>query len=182
MRIRPFRAFFSFVLPFVLVLLVAAGLLSLAHARTQQLAATYSRGNVSVTIPYHSTREGHGRLIVEILDPEDHVLGCTERGVDIAKVDDAWTQVITAETPIPFDDIVGSASAIASSTTTIPFPQLRALSPSHKSCGDLWFTSLGKRNISQVVRPQFVSSSQTPTTAISQKPSGLCLRAAIRLT
>ena len=106
MRIRPSRAFFGFVLPFVLVLLVAAGLLSLAHARTQQLAATYSRGNLSVIIPYHSTREGHGRLIAEILDPEDHVLGRTERGVDIAKGDGAWMQVITPETLIPFDDIV----------------------------------------------------------------------------
>ena len=106
MRIRRSRAFFSFVLPFVLVLLVAAGLLSLAHARTLQLAATYSHGNLSVTIPYHSQREGSGRLIAEILDPEDHVLGRIERSVDIGKGDGSWQQIITPDKPIPFDDII----------------------------------------------------------------------------
>jgi len=105
MRISRSCSFLSFLVPFVLVV-VAAGTLSFTHARTQQLAATYSHRGLSVTIPYQSTNAGSGRLITEILDPEDHILGRVERAVDIAKGDGSWQQVITPEKLIPFDDII----------------------------------------------------------------------------
>ncbi|HWW23087.1 MAG TPA: MG2 domain-containing protein [Edaphobacter sp.] len=106
MRISRSCSFLSFLVPFVLVVVVAAGILSFAHARTQQLAATYSHRGLSVTIPYQSIHAGSGRLVTEILDPEDHVLGRVERVVDIAKGDGSWQQVVTPEKPIPFDDII----------------------------------------------------------------------------
>jgi uncharacterized protein YfaS (alpha-2-macroglobulin family) len=93
-------------LPLALILCVAAVVLSLTYARAQQPAATYTHGNLSVTIPYHSAREGYGRLVAEILDPEDHVLGRVERTVEIAKGDGSWQQVIAPEKPIPFEDII----------------------------------------------------------------------------
>ncbi len=90
-----------------LVLLLTAGaFLSIIHGRTEQLAATYTRGNISVTIPYHSIRSGSGRFVAEILDPEDHVLGRVERTVDTTKGDGSWQQAIKPEKPIPFEDII----------------------------------------------------------------------------
>jgi hypothetical protein len=95
-----------FLLPLAFLLLTTAAILSFDHARVQQAAATYTHGSLSVTIPYHSVREGSGRLIAEILDPEDHVLGRVERKVNIANGDGSWQQIIIPEKPIPFEDIV----------------------------------------------------------------------------
>lgn len=106
MRVSRSHSFLSLLLPFALVLAVTAGILSFARARTPQLAATYSHGGLSVTIPYQSTHTGAGRLVAEILDPEDHILGRAERTVEIAKGDGSWREVITPQKPIPFDDIV----------------------------------------------------------------------------
>jgi len=78
---------FSLFLPFVFVLLFAAVAFSLRHAPAQQFAATYIYGKLSVTIPYRSTHEGTGKLAVEILDPEDNVLGRIERPADIGEHD-----------------------------------------------------------------------------------------------
>ncbi len=88
-----------FLLPLVLV---AVATISSA----QQPAATYTHGNLSVTIPYHSAGDGSGRLVSEILDPEDHILGRVEGSVDIVKGDGAWRQVIRPEKPISFEDMV----------------------------------------------------------------------------
>ena len=62
--------------------------------------------NLHVTIPYHSAQAGSGRLVAEILDPEDHVLGRAERTVEIAKGDGSWQQVIAPAKPIPYEEII----------------------------------------------------------------------------
>ena len=103
---RFFRSL-PFLLTGPLVLLLASGaFLSIAHGRSEQLAAVYTRGNLSVTIPYHSTRSGSGRLVAEIIDPEDQVLGRVERTADIGTGDSSWQQVIKPEKPLRFEDIV----------------------------------------------------------------------------
>jgi uncharacterized protein YfaS (alpha-2-macroglobulin family) len=93
-------------LPFALIVLFVAAILSLTHTQAQPLSATYTRGTLSVTIPYRSTRTASGKLIAEILDPEDHVLGHSERNLDIDKGDGSWQQSITPDQPIAFEDII----------------------------------------------------------------------------
>jgi uncharacterized protein YfaS (alpha-2-macroglobulin family) len=94
-------------LPFALVLLFAAGIVfSLSHTGTELPAATYTHGNLSVTIPYRSSRAGTGKLIIELLDPEDRILGRAEHTVDIARGEASWQQIIVPEKPIPYDDII----------------------------------------------------------------------------
>jgi uncharacterized protein YfaS (alpha-2-macroglobulin family) len=98
-------------LPFLLtgplvLLLAAVTFLSIAHGRTEQLAATYTRGHLLVSIPYHSTRSGSGKLVAEMIDAEDHVLGRVERTTDISTGDGSWQQVIQPEKPLPFQDII----------------------------------------------------------------------------
>ena len=90
----------------LMLLVVIVAVLSLRHARAQQLVVTYMHGNLAVTIPYHSDREGSGRLVAEILDPEDHVLGKIERNIDIGKGEGFWREVIAPERTIPFEDII----------------------------------------------------------------------------
>ncbi len=86
------------------ILLVAAAVLSQEPER--RMVAAYARGSLAVTIPYHSEQAGSGRLIAEILDPEDHTLGHTEGEVQIAKGDGVWQRTIRPEQPIPFEEIV----------------------------------------------------------------------------
>lgn len=98
-------------LPFLLtgplMLLLASGaFLSIARGRSEQLAAVYTRGNLLVTIPYHSTHSGSGRLVAELIDPEDQVLGRVERTADVGTGDSTWQQVIKPEKPLRFEDIV----------------------------------------------------------------------------
>jgi len=101
------RRSLRFLLPLSLaLLLVAVARLSLVHAGAEPAAATYTRGTLSVTIPYHSSGAGSGKLVAEILDPEDHVLGRTERAADIARGDGSWQQAIAPDKPIAFEDII----------------------------------------------------------------------------
>lgn len=46
---------------------------------------TYSRGTLHVTIPYRAPHSGDGKLSVEVLDPEDKVLGRSETQVAVEK-------------------------------------------------------------------------------------------------
>ena len=92
---------------FAFVLLVGAAFALLAApAQGQQVAATYSHGSLAVTIHYHSANEGPGRLVAEILSPEDNTLGRVERVVHVAQGDGVWKETITPEKPSAFDDIL----------------------------------------------------------------------------
>ena len=106
MHARQFNPCLRLLLPIAVILVIAGAVLSLRHARAQQPAATYAHGRLSVTIPYRSQHEGSGRLIAEILDPEDHTLGRIERNVTIGKDDGSWQEVITPDKPVAFDDII----------------------------------------------------------------------------
>jgi len=64
-------------------------LLTMQHAQrggcesASTLTATLTGTTLSVTIPYHAARAGSGELLVEVLDPEDKVLGRAERNVKV---------------------------------------------------------------------------------------------------
>src|ERR1700676_515910 len=51
-------------------------------ANEETVVATHSRGVLYVTIPYQATHSGAGRLTVEVLDPEDKVLGYAEQHIE----------------------------------------------------------------------------------------------------
>ena len=95
--------------------------LSLIHilltgVKALQAAATYTHGNLVVTIPYHGASEGSGRLVAELLDPEDNVLGRAERATGIGKGDGAWQVTIMPEKAIPFDEIIWQRLRIVASS------------------------------------------------------------------
>src|SRR6267154_563033 len=75
-------------------------------ASEETVIATHSHGALYVTIPYQSVHSGAGRLSVEILDPEDQVLGREERHIEIAAGKGQWQQQITLEKPLADEDLV----------------------------------------------------------------------------
>jgi len=68
--------------------------------------ATYSQGLLHLTIPYQAAHAGAGQLTMEVLDPEDNVLGRAERHVDVAEGQGRWQDSIKLEKPLPLDDLV----------------------------------------------------------------------------
>ncbi len=58
------------------------------------VAATYTKGTLRVTIPYHGLRAGTGQLLVEVLNPEDGVMGRAERRVEAEAASGTWQQEI----------------------------------------------------------------------------------------
>jgi uncharacterized protein YfaS (alpha-2-macroglobulin family) len=68
--------------------------------------ATYSHGLLHVTISYHSASAGAGQLKMEVLDPEDNVLGRAERRVEVAAGQGRWQDEIKLGKPLSLDDLV----------------------------------------------------------------------------
>ena len=107
MIIRRFDSGFRSLRLFVLLLSsFAVTMLWSSPAPAQQVAAAYAHEELSVTIHYHSERAGSGKLIAEILDPEDRTLGRAERTVYAAQGDGSWEQTIVPTLPIRFEEIV----------------------------------------------------------------------------
>src|SRR6266481_2171720 len=67
---------------------------------------TYSRGVLQVSIPYHSAHAGDGKLTVEVLDPEDKVLGHAETQVGIGEGYGRWQEDIRLDKALGVDDLV----------------------------------------------------------------------------
>jgi hypothetical protein len=94
-------------LSFALLLVAVGGAYApIPEAGASSAAATFRHGVLSVAIPYHGARPGSGKLVAEIVDPEEHVLGRVERPVAVAKSDGAWQQSITPAKPIALEDLV----------------------------------------------------------------------------
>jgi A-macroglobulin TED domain/Alpha-2-macroglobulin family/Carboxypeptidase regulatory-like domain/A-macroglobulin receptor binding domain/MG2 domain/Alpha-2-macroglobulin bait region domain len=70
------------------------------------LIATYAHGLLHVTIPYRGADTGAGQLTLEVLDPEDDVLGRTERHLEVNGSSGRWKEEIRLEKPLPLEDLV----------------------------------------------------------------------------
>ncbi len=68
--------------------------------------ATYTHGVLELTIPYHAAHGGAGQLTVEVLDPEDQVLGRAEQAADVAEGNGRWRERIALAKPLAIDELV----------------------------------------------------------------------------
>ena len=94
-----------FLLPLLLVTLVTVPKFQAASGGPV-VGATYTHGILDLTIPYHAVHAGSGQLIVEVLDPEDKVLGRVDRRVDIQQANGNWRDKIKLARPLPNDELV----------------------------------------------------------------------------
>jgi uncharacterized protein YfaS (alpha-2-macroglobulin family) len=75
-------------------------------AKGNAAVVTYTRGVLHVSIPYHAVRSGHGRLKVEVVDPEDRVLGRAETQLAIGEGYGRWQEDIRLDKALAVDDLV----------------------------------------------------------------------------
>ena len=71
----------------------------------EQPVLTYTSGTVHVSIPYGAERAGTGKLTVEILDPDDKVLGQAERTMDAVAGKGHWHQDLKLAYPMAIDEL-----------------------------------------------------------------------------
>jgi len=78
-----------------------------AHAAGSDTpTATYSHGVLNVELPYIAPRTGAGTLTIEVLDPEDGVLGRSERRITLARGKGSWQADLKLEKEIAIEDLV----------------------------------------------------------------------------
>ncbi len=68
--------------------------------------ATYAHGMLDLTIPYHAAQAGAGKLSVEVLDPEGHVLGSAQRSEETIQGKGHWHGRIALARALPIDELV----------------------------------------------------------------------------
>ena len=87
-------------------LLIVQSFQGAGAAPDESPVATYSDGALRVTIPYRAPHNGPGQLTVEILDPEDKVLGHAERRVDVGAGRGQWREELRLATAPAVETLV----------------------------------------------------------------------------
>jgi uncharacterized protein YfaS (alpha-2-macroglobulin family) len=101
---------FRFFFPAVLLIVASAGLVESFQATqsptSDSTVATYSAGVLRATIRYHAPRAGAGQLIVEVLDPEDGVLGRVEQTFTVSDGKGWWQEDLKLTRAVAVEDLV----------------------------------------------------------------------------
>ncbi len=91
----------------LLVVLMATALVkTFAEAEKTGEWATYSHGVLRVVIPYRAAQAGAGRLTAEVLDPENHVIGRTEKSLEVVKGASRFRAEMKLDKAVPLDELV----------------------------------------------------------------------------
>jgi A-macroglobulin TED domain/Alpha-2-macroglobulin family/Carboxypeptidase regulatory-like domain/MG2 domain/Alpha-2-macroglobulin bait region domain/Macroglobulin domain MG3 len=91
----------------LLVVLMASALVkTFAGVEKTGEWATYSHGVLRVVIPYRAAQAGAGRLTAEVLDPENHVIGRTEKNVEVVKGASRFSVEMKLDKGVPLDELV----------------------------------------------------------------------------
>ncbi|MDR3698293.1 MAG: MG2 domain-containing protein [Candidatus Sulfopaludibacter sp.] len=98
---------------FAWTLIFLAALLAAIAVRVQGLpeaeseaGATYTNGTLRVSIPNRGTQAGAGQLTVEVLSPEDEVLGRVELRVEAGAAPGTWSVEVPLSKALPVEDLV----------------------------------------------------------------------------
>jgi len=106
-------------------------LLAAPRSYGESVSAVYTHNELTLTIPYHQARSGPGTLSVELLNPENKLLGRTERYIETKPGDGTWTIALTPAEPLPFDDLVWERVRyryVYAGETAPAFEQIRSVS------------------------------------------------------
>jgi hypothetical protein len=87
-------------------LMVAALVQTFAGAEKTGPSATYSHGVLRVVIPCRAAHVGSGRLSVEVVDPEDRVIGQMERPAEVLKGSSQWKAEVKLDKPLALEELV----------------------------------------------------------------------------
>src|SRR5215471_11466058 len=102
---QPFRLWLCF---FAALIVIAATIVMVPsfEAASGDLSATYTHGVLHVAIPYRAPRAGAGQLVLEVLNPEDEVLGRAQRSLEVSEGKGSWVEDIKLDKSLPLEELV----------------------------------------------------------------------------
>src|SRR5947208_3536014 len=89
----------------IALVLTVPSLQNAQAANGDSLAVTYSRGSLHVTIPYHALHAGEGQLAVEILDPDDKIIGRSEQQAGAGEAKGLWQADLKLAKAVSIEDL-----------------------------------------------------------------------------
>src|SRR5262249_9161018 len=104
---KPSRFWFLFLPGFLIIAIaIQQSFRGIRAADTESVAATYAKGVVHVAIPYQASTAGAGQLTLEVLDPDDAVLGSVQRRLTVAAGKGAWQEDLKLAKTVDAADLV----------------------------------------------------------------------------
>ncbi len=79
---------------------------SFQSPQSDSVTATYTHGALHVTIPFNAPRSGSGKLVLEVLDPEDRAIAKVEQERSVPATKGAWREDVKLPTQIAAEDLV----------------------------------------------------------------------------
>src|SRR5580692_6043728 len=86
--------------------LIVLSALGRSGAESRSMSAVYAHQSLSLAIPYEAARSGDAELKVEVLSPENKVLGHTERAVHVEQGREVWNTAVSLMAPMPEDEVI----------------------------------------------------------------------------
>jgi uncharacterized protein YfaS (alpha-2-macroglobulin family) len=90
--------------PFLGILIFLA--VALGSAEPKTISAVYSRNALSLSLPYDAAHSGEAELRVEVLTPEDHVIGEAEHKENVAEGAGFWNAKVELNEPMTLEELV----------------------------------------------------------------------------
>jgi uncharacterized protein YfaS (alpha-2-macroglobulin family) len=89
-----------------LILFLVSFVAGRSDAEPRSMSAVYVHHALSLAIPYTAERSGDAELKVEVLSPEDNLLGHAERTMHVSQGEAVWNHEIALKGPMPLQDVV----------------------------------------------------------------------------
>ena len=99
-------AFLFWALVSTILFLVLPSTVLAKDAGVETPAVTYTDGKLALNVPYHAAHAGSGELLVELLDPEDKVLGRAARHYELKAGDGVLEPYIALNEKLSVDELV----------------------------------------------------------------------------
>jgi hypothetical protein len=68
--------------------------------------ATYAQGVLHVNIPYNAAQSGAGKLTVEVVNPENEIVGRAEKYVEVSAGNGHWLEEVRLDKPLALDEVI----------------------------------------------------------------------------
>jgi hypothetical protein len=81
-------------------------LATVSGANLKSVSVVYAHNRLSFSIPYEAPHSGEAELSLEVLSPEDHVLGRAKHKADLAEGTGVWNAEITLREPMALDELI----------------------------------------------------------------------------
>ncbi|MGH9574731.1 MAG: carboxypeptidase regulatory-like domain-containing protein [Candidatus Acidiferrales bacterium] len=79
---------------------------ALGSAEPKTISATYAHNTLSFSVPYEAAKGGEAEFRLEVLNPEDDVIGQAEQRAPVAEGGAVWNAEIELRKPIPLDELI----------------------------------------------------------------------------